>query len=727
MTIRSLWQEVRWRKAPHIIGHIQDIVWQKSGLHRRRFPSRDPQPELFVKALKPGLVDSLDAFVDYFDNRTLPVFFFDHNEQEAIRRNLSVLFPDNTALLAAAQKVVDNRFSFLGSPEACFDDGVNWHHYLQSEGEWPRVHWSLINIRNSNGLDVKPCWEWNRHQFFVTLGRAYRHTGDEHYVSAFVRLLESWCAQNPPETGVHWLSNLELGLRCVSWLWAHHLMAPSETYTMKARGKVHLFIYLMAEHIAKRLSFSMYTARNNHLIADASCLAVVALMYPELKQADAWLKQALKQLWIASKEQLFADGMHYEMSFGYHRFVFYLLLQVGLLLRRQDRASEVAPWIWPQLEKMVEVLMIVRRPDGSVPNFGDNDDGRLFMLNDLAVDNYDHVFSTAAVLFRRDDFKYFSKALDEETFWLLGVDGVETYRHLNSLPPSTTNYALRHAGLYVMRSGWQADSHYALFNNHPNSFPASGHNHASLLQLLLSVEGEKLLIDSGTFVYNSYPDWRNALRSTFAHNTVVVDQASQSIPHRVFSWLYPANPKGTNWQEGDNFVLFEGAHDGYERFEDPVTHRRIVVWIKEPCCWIIHDLFLGKSEHKLEQLWHLPARPVHWVEEEMAFYVQGEYGPDVIIKAIKTDRENFSQVTTDVPWAWESPSYGVRRRKNVLKQTLITSLPGSMSTIIYSENLPAPPEIERIDDHMLRIEDIGVLQIPAVGAGKAQLLRTHIR
>ena len=123
-------------------------------------------------------------------------------------------------MLSEANRLVEKRFSSFGCEEVRFQNVVQWSHSLDRDAIWPtNVHWTHVNYRNATRWgDVKYCWELNRHRCFGILGRAYRLTGDERYTRAFVDLLNSWCDQNPPETGIHYVSNLELGLRCVAWL-----------------------------------------------------------------------------------------------------------------------------------------------------------------------------------------------------------------------------------------------------------------------------------------------------------------------------------------------------------------------------------------------------------------------------------------------------------------------------------------------------------------------------
>jgi hypothetical protein len=77
--------------------------------------------------------------------------------------------------------------------------------------------------------DHKIIWELNRHQHWLTLGRACWLTGQPKYRQRCVEELTSWLAANPPLTGINWTSVLELAMRSLSWLWALHFFAAGGT------------------------------------------------------------------------------------------------------------------------------------------------------------------------------------------------------------------------------------------------------------------------------------------------------------------------------------------------------------------------------------------------------------------------------------------------------------------------------------------------------------------
>src|SRR5207302_5446354 len=68
-----------------------------------------------------------------------------------------------------------------------------------------------------------------------------------------------------------------------------------------------------------------------------------------------------------------------------------------------------------------------------------------------------------------------------------------------------------------------------IFTAIPNGIGGKGsHTHNDKLSVIASVNGYELLVDSGTGCYTRAPELRNRLRSTAAHNTVMIDEEEQN-------------------------------------------------------------------------------------------------------------------------------------------------------------------------------------------------------
>src|SRR5207253_11260296 len=113
----------------------------------------------------------------------------------------------------------------------------------------------------------------------------------------------------------------------------------------------------------------------------------------------------------------------------------------------------------------------------------------------------------------------------------------------------------------------------------------------------LAIHGRNVLVDSGTYTYHESRELRDHFRSNAAHNSLTVDGRSSSEPGKAFNWKTRAHAHRKSWIAEGRFDFFEGSHDGYQRLEDPVTHSRGILFLKNDY-WIIRDLVEAGGEHE---------------------------------------------------------------------------------------------------------------------------------
>jgi hypothetical protein len=100
---------------------------------------------------------------------------------------------------------------------------------------------------------------------------------------------------------------------------------------------------------------------------------------------------------------------------------------------------------------------------------------------------------------------------------------------------------------------------------------APGHSHADTFHFILNVFGDPFIVDTGVSTYSKGKE-RAYERSTMAHNTVVVGNASQSEIYNSFR--VGRRAKVVSLHERNNEI--EGTHDGYSH--EGVYHTRKIVF-----------------------------------------------------------------------------------------------------------------------------------------------------
>lgn len=492
-------------------------------------------------------------------------------------------------IVEQADRICEGRFDLLGFTNVSFGDPIDWHFEPFSGKRVPLLHWSKLDYLDAGVAgDKKIVWELNRHQYFMKLGQAYRLTGDERYARTFVEHLEAWLTANPPKLGINWASSLEVAFRSISWLWALYFFKDAlPTETVKRALK---FLYLNARHLESYLS--TYFSPNTHLTGEALGLFYLGTLLPEFSEAKRWQELGSRILIDQIPVHVQRDGVYFEQSSYYHRYTtdFYL----HFLILSCANGIALPQTVTNALTSLLDHLMYITRPDGTTPFFGDDDGGRLVMLDARAPNDFRPSLATGAALFSRGDYKFVAGEAAEELLWLLGVEGLRNYDSLAAHEPPNTSKAFADGGYYVMRDGWTRAANYLLFDCGPHGALNCGHAHADALSFELAANGRSVLVDPGTYTYTGSKELRDWFRSSQAHNTVTLDGESASVPDGAFTWKTIAQCNLLDWKTTDRYVYVRGERGDIVR---------TILFLKGKY-WIVRDTLRSPTEHTADIYFH---------------------------------------------------------------------------------------------------------------------------
>lgn len=572
---------------------------------RYRLSSPLPDTEALWKLLDTQKTggDSLTAETlwAHFRARTTPRFFAFADRERTVAE-LQRRFSASSAeeVVRRAVRISEGRFDLQGHEALEFGSPPDFHLEPVSGKRSPLIHWSSIGELNSELTgDKRIIWELNRHQYFLTLGRAYLHTGDESFAQTFVNHLERWMEQNPPKLGVNWTSSLEVAFRAISWLWALHFFKDSPALTSEIFLRALKFLYVHARHLETYLS--TYSSPNTHLTGEALGLFYLGTLLPEFRSAERWRATGERILIGELARHVLPDGVYFEQSSYYQRYTADFYTHFCILSRDNGRPRVIE--LETKLQALLDHLMYITRPDGTTPFYGDDDGGRLMMLDERANDDFRAAFATGAALFARPDYKYVAGDAAEETLWLLGPKGLEAFDRMEAGPPESCSRAFKDGGYYVMRDGWTPLSNYMLIDCGPHGTLNCGHAHADALAFEVAARGRTLLVDTGTYTYTGSAELRDHFRLSAAHNTLSIDGESSSVPAGPFSWRHVAQCTTRRWTTGERFDYFEGTQDGFMRLAQPASHTRSVLFLKGDY-WVVRDRVETGGAHRYELPFH---------------------------------------------------------------------------------------------------------------------------
>lgn len=422
--------------------------------------------------------------------------------------------------------------------------------FLNQSGQLDEIGW--------DGPQREKLWRYNQHYFddlnaIDAPARRAWHTA----------LVEDWVAGNPPGHGIGW-EPYPLSLRVVNWIkWslAGTTLSPAALQSLAVQVR----------WLTDRLEIHLL---GNHLFANAKALVFAGLFF-QGKEADTWLKKGLRILERQVPEQILPDGGHFERSTMYHAIALedmLDLLNVTTCLASKlhtHRQSPITDWR-QRIGGMHTWLSAMCHPDDEIGFF-----------NDAALDIAPSVAE-----------------LDDYTRRLLPS--------LRSVPEQTT-VEMPDSG-YIRLARGNAVALLDVAPVGPDYLP--GHAHADTLSFELSVDGHRVLVNSGTSCYGNSAE-RMRQRGTAAHNTVVVEGQNSSevwSGFRVARRAYPIE-KYITQEPGDSPIEVRCAHNGYCHLSGKPVHRR--TWRMDDHHLSIEDFIEGPHGAAEARFHFHPALRIH--------------------------------------------------------------------------------------------------------------------
>ena len=574
-----------------------------------------------------------------------------------------------------AERLCRHEVALLGHEPVALGAEIDWHRDPVTGRIWERRFWTDYRPeRDSEGRDAKIIHELNRHQHLPRLAKAYLLTGDERYAREAVAQLNCWIDQNPPGRGINWQSSLEIGIRATSWLWTIFPLLASPSFDEASARRIGESLFAQLEHVHRYTS--LYSSPNTHLIGEAAALFIAGLVFGDQERPAVWLRQGTALLAEAAEKQVLEDGVYGELSSCYHCYALDFFLQAMVLAERNGlRLPEPVP---RKVRGMLQFLMHLTRPDGTLPLLGDDDGGRALALDKRDYRSFQDGLCLGAVLYRRGDFKHQAGAFCEEALWMLGQDGWEAYRQLESQEPAETEAHYPSAGYTVQRSGWGPLDSHLVFDSGGLGMLTGAHAHADALSVTLFSRGRELLVDPGTFVYNCAPEWRDYFRSTRAHNTVAIDGRDQAEQGGTFHWKTGLHSQAAREGASPGFDYLEGEHDGYRRVAHGVIHRRRLLYVP-PDAWIVVDDFRGSGEHRFDFHYHFaPGVEVSGMERDETGVVVGAEEAGLLLHLVAARPVTSAELIG----GWASRAYGEKKPCTTLRATLTGPAPTAAMTFI---------------------------------------------
>ena len=564
----------------------------------------------------PGLerVKSLYEAGDY-SNAAVKLLQY-YRERPVYNPNVNLLQTTATAteISIADQATAEGEYRFKVY-EYVQDDGKCWS-FKDAEGN---IDWSLIPESMAGEAEFK--YQLHRHQWMLPQAKAYKATGDDKYIQAWIDVYFDWLEANPCPQGKienqdaqpQWYG-LQTSSRAIDQIDILTYYVHSELFTPQVLTK---FLAAFHQHIESIQVNWFADAASNIRLSQEQAVMLAGILMPEFKKSAEWFETGKMAITSQLTNQFNSDGVHNEFDPGYHIGVVADLRNIYKVAQSNGALGAFPSDYVEYLRNAAKFIMDVTYPDYSMDNINDTRSAR----------------QTKSVLTR--NLRQYSEMFpdDEQLKWF-------AYEGAFGTRPQSTLITYPVSGYYIMRNGWLPSSTMLIHKNcyDPNRTGLNGHNHPDNGTIMLYINGRKFLPDAGTMSYSG-SDY-STYRSTEMHNTITKNRAN--IAKRQGKLLKTETSTG--------YELIVTENPAY----DDLTHRRAIFFVEGKFFVIVDEAYgtnVGSPINLNFKLWGgknlvdgFPENGENYTEidaENACAYSTFDDGNNIILKSFSETSEGY--------------------------------------------------------------------------------------
>lgn len=486
---------------------------------------------------------------------------------------------------------LQGEYLLFSSIPAVFQKEEDWITHPKTGYRYdPARHWTRIPDMDPEAGDIKYVWERSRFHHIHAIMRHDRQTGSDHSARVFGEM-ESWIRMNPLNCGPNYRCSQEISLRVFNWLGALSFYRNSPAMTEARWQNLFTSLFGQMHHVWKNISFSRIAVRNNHAITECLALYIFGTLFPGLPGGGIWKRKGKQWLEEEIRYQVFPDGTFLQFSMNYNRVLVQLFT---LAIRFADRAGDsFSDVFYSRAAATLRFLeFFCNEQGGHLPNYGANDGALFFQLARQDYRDYrPQLFALRCAL--GDEPVSFPEWGGEALWFGSGTGKAEV-----SGPKEESGTALFPDGGYAgirdsrsltfFRSGRHRDR------------PSQADNH----HLDIWVEGQNLLRDGGSYLYNAREEEIRYFFGTRSHNTLMIDRQDQMEKGPRFVWYRWSQSHRLEITETRDSWKMEGEIEAFSHVAPGIRHIRSVEKDKNSLNWTITDTVTGHENRELELLWH---------------------------------------------------------------------------------------------------------------------------
>jgi len=342
--------------------------------------------------------------------------------------------------------------------------------------------------------------------------------------------------------------------RYLAWRTGGSQDSVSEGLTAALAREIYRSSLFLANHVEDDVG-------GNHLVENGLALLTAGLLFPECDKS--WVSRGLSILGRSGATQFLSDGGHYERSPMYHSIVTTRYVTACSMLAASDHT--VPTWLTAMTKQAVAYLRYLCPPDERIPLCNDAVFGQAFPLADCLA---------------------YADAVG------FGPDGRPVRPHSPTRGETGYYWLNTDHGRLLVDGGPVGPPH------------LPGHSHNDMLSVLLWVNEQRVLTDTGVYDYGSN-ERRQYARSIAGHNTVQVgDREPIEIGGK---YLMGARTEPTVQYEEADPTLFKGKYETATRAPASYRHDRTILAAEN--WWLVRDTLQGPDTETDPSVSHLHFHP----------------------------------------------------------------------------------------------------------------------
>jgi len=382
-----------------------------------------------------------------------------------------------------------------------------------------------------------------------------------------------------------------MSLRMLNWTFALYYYRESPALTNEVFNKMQYAIYWHLHHIYNNINFSRIAVRNNHAITETLALYLGGTLYPSMPDAIVWKQKG--KAWFEEEiaYQVYEDGTFLQYSMNYHRIVVQLLTW-GIVLSEKN-GERFSDTVYDRARKSVIFLRTCMTEEkGWLPNYGANDGALFFGLGNTHYRDYrpqlqalaNTLGMTAGIAGTFEDRSWYGIGKTVTDHWT----------------PSHGAHSFEKGGYYIIR---ETDTLTFIKCGSYKDRPSQADN----LHIDIWYKGKNILIDAGSYKYNTDDDTIRYFSGTRSHNTIMLAGNDQMLKGGRFIWYYWTKSATAALTSDENSYSFTGTINAFRQVKNDIVHRRTITKQRDVAAWQITDEIIGAPDNlAIEQLWHTP-------------------------------------------------------------------------------------------------------------------------